>query len=88
MLDSDKLFARAKAAIYRDKTVYVYTPELIEYIGAAIATPMGKGRISRVFPARTRRVRGKSYWLYTLIVDIEDKQYTITTYERTQWSIT
>lgn len=86
MLGKNDLFAKAKALVAKPYRT-VYTPELVEYIGSDIDTPMGKGRISRVFPARTRRIQGKSYWLYTLIVYIGDKQYTITTYEYTQWDI-
>jgi hypothetical protein len=87
-MDTNKLFQRAKALIDTPKTKLVFTPELIEYIGADIVTPMGRGRISSIAYSHTRRVQGKAYSLYTLTIDIADQQYRITTYEHTQWSMT
>ena len=88
MLGKDKLFARAKAAIDKPKPqILVYTPELEEYIGAPINTPMGEGRIKAIAYAYSRRVGGNTLRLYTLTIEIVDKQYTVTTYEHTQWAV-
>lgn len=93
-MDTDKLFQRARALVNKPKPktisnriAIIYTPELLEYIGADINTPMGIGRIVGVSYSHTRRVQAKTYKLYTLIIDIVDKQYRITTYEHTQWTI-
>jgi hypothetical protein len=87
-MDFKTRLAKAKT-IPKPKPLIIATPDLVDYIGGILHTPLGDCYIRSVDFAYTRRVMVNNkyipYRLYT--ITLEGRIKRITTYAHTQWII-